>query len=119
MKNLIGKLTILYARRSGNETENSIENQRIALEEYAASKGVENTLFLSDDGYSGVGFDRPGFQKLLELVKTGRAETVIVSDLSRMDRIISQVREYTDEIFQSCGVRFVSLDLVEDEEITV
>lgn len=117
MKNSTGKLTILYARRSENETENSIGNQRIALEEYAASKGVENTLFLSDDGYSGVGFDRPGFQKLLELVKTGQAEAVIVSDLSRMGRVISQFREYTNEIFPSYGVRFISLDLAEDEEI--
>lgn len=111
------KVTILYARRGENEVQNSVESQRIALEEYAAGKDIENTLFLSDDGYSGVGFDRPAFQTLMKLVKTGAVEAVVVSDLSRLGRNGIEVLRYAEEIFPSYGVRFISLDMLENDEI--
>lgn len=55
------KFTILYGRLSqedhqkGNRTDdsNSIQNQRMLLEKYAADKGFTNCRFISDDGYSG------------------------------------------------------------------
>ena len=41
-----------------NKTDdsNSIQNQKLLLEKYAAEKGFTNTLFLYDDGYSGTNF---------------------------------------------------------------
>lgn len=111
------KVTILYARRGENEVANIIESQRIALEEYATGKDTENTLFLSDDGYSGIGFDRPAFQTLMKLIKTGEVEAVIVIDLSRLGRNGIEVLRYIEEIFPSYDVRFISLDMLENNEI--
>ena len=62
------KYTILYGRLSQEDTQktnktddsNSIQNQKLLLEKYAAEKGFTNTLFLYDDGYSGTNFNRPG-----------------------------------------------------------
>ena len=46
--------TILYGRLSQEDERagesNSILHQRELLESYAQAKGVENTLFLADDG---------------------------------------------------------------------
>ena len=58
------KYTILYGRLSQEDTQktnktddsNSIQNQKLLLEKYAAEKGFTNTLFLYDDGYSGTNF---------------------------------------------------------------
>ena len=59
------KYTILYGRlsqedmqkRSGREDDsNSIQNQRLLLEKYAADKGFTNTKFIYDDGYTGTNF---------------------------------------------------------------
>lgn len=44
-------------RTSGRGESNSIHNQKLFLEKYAADNGFENTLFLADDGYSGTNFD--------------------------------------------------------------
>ena len=65
------KYNILYGRLSQEDERqrddrqkesNSIHNQKLFLEQYAADHGFENTLFLADDGYSGTNFDRPAWK---------------------------------------------------------
>ena len=78
------KITALYERLSRdddlNGESNSITNQKLLLEKYAAEKGFTNTLFLYDDGYSGTNFNRPGWQQVMELMENGQVETLIVKD---------------------------------------
>ena len=84
------KYTVLYGRLSQEDTQktnktddsNSIQNQKLLLEKYAAEKGFINTLFLYDDGYSGTNFNRPGWQQVMELMENGQVETLIVKDMS-------------------------------------
>ena len=58
------KLTILYERLSVEDDRdsesNSIQNQRTQLEEYAERNNLKPYIHLSDDGYSGTGWNRPG-----------------------------------------------------------
>lgn len=86
------KYTILYGRLSQEDERdgesNSIQNQRLMLEKYAADNGFENILFLSDDGYSGTNFDRPGWNEVMGLVENGEVATIIVKDMSRLGEII-------------------------------
>ena len=82
------KYTVLYGRLSQEDTQktnktddsNSIQNQKLLLEKYAAEKGFTNTHFLYDDGYSGTNFNRPGWQHVMELMENGQVETLIVKD---------------------------------------
>ena len=112
------KYTVLYGRLSQEDTQktnkaddsNSIQNQKLLLEKYAAEKGFTNTLFLYDDGYSGTNFNRPGWQQVIELMENGQAETLIVKDMSRLGREYLQVGQYTELIFPSYGVRFIAVN---------
>ena len=52
------------------------------MEKYAAEKSFTNTPFLDDDGYSGTNFNRPGWQKVMELMENGQVETLIVKDIT-------------------------------------
>lgn len=84
------KITALYCRLS-QEDENkgdsdSIINQKSILTKYAKDNGFENIEVFVDDGYSGVSFNRPDFQRLLELMEKGRVSTLITKDLSRLGR---------------------------------
>ena len=60
------KYTALYERLSRDDEmqgeSNSITNQKKYLEEYAKAQGFKNIRHFTDDGYSGVDFNRPGFQ---------------------------------------------------------
>lgn len=59
----------LYIRLS-KEDENdgpseSVNNQRSLLEEFVKQHGLTVFDTYIDDGWSGTGFDRPGFQRML------------------------------------------------------
>jgi DNA invertase Pin-like site-specific DNA recombinase len=80
------KLNILYGRLSQEDARagdsNSIINQRLLLEKYAKDNGFQNTIFLADDGYSGLNFNRPAFTRLLEDIDIGKVNLVITKDLN-------------------------------------
>lgn len=78
------KITALYERLSRdddlNGESNSITNQKKYLEDYARRNGFENIRHFTDDGFSGVNFNRPGFQALIKEVEAGNVGTLIVKD---------------------------------------
>lgn len=108
------KITALYERLSRDDEQvgesNSIQNQKMYLEEYARQKGLRNIRHFSDDGYSGTNFNRPGFTALLEEIEAGRVETLVVKDLSRFGRNYLQVGYYTEIVFPKKGVRFIAIN---------
>ena len=67
------KITALYERLSRDDDltgeSNSIINQKKYLEDYARRNGFGNIRHFTDDGFSGVNFNRPGFQALVKEVE--------------------------------------------------
>ena len=108
MKQANQKYTILYARLSQEDDRegdsNSIQNQRMMLEKYAADNGFENIMFLSDDGYSGTNFRRPAWTELMKLAENSEVSTIIVKDMSRLGREYLQVGQLTELVFPSYGI---------------
>ena len=109
--------TILYGRLSSEDTQkgskddsNSIQNQKMLLEKYAAEHGFENTKYIYDDGYTGTNFNRPGWKEVMQLMEAGCVKTLIVKDMSRLGREYLQVGQYTELIFPSYGVRFIAVN---------
>ena len=85
-------LIALYIRLSleDSKTESmSIPNQRLILQEKAMSlpewENAEVREFV-DNGHSGMNFERPAVQELLEMVQAGKVDCIIVKDLSRFGR---------------------------------
>ena len=108
------KYNILYGRLSQEDARqgdsNSIINQRLLLEKYAAENGFQNTIFLADDGYSGTNFDRPSWRKIIEMIENDEVETLIVKDLSRLGREYLQVGYYTEIYLPQKHVRFIAVN---------
>ena len=109
-------LRLSYTENHENESD-SIANQKKLIEDYV--KGHPDIELVSekvDDGYSGILFDRPAFQEMMQDIMEGRVNCVIVKDLSRLGRDFVEVGRYTDVIFPSLGCRFVSvLDCLDSE----
>lgn len=93
----------LYERLSRDDElkgeSNSITNQKAYLEDYIKSQGITNYRHFTDDGYSGTGFDRPGFQAMIAAVEAGEVDVVCVKDLSRFGRNYLKVGFYTEMLF--------------------
>ena len=105
----------LYARLSrddGDKTESdSIGNQRDLIKDYLKSKPeIKLVSERVDDGYSGVTFDRPALNEMLEDVRSGKINCIVVKDLSRFGRNYIEVGRYTRTIFPLLGVRFIAIN---------
>lgn len=66
----------------GDKAEsNSIGNQRELIRDFAAERpGLHLVEEYADDGYTGTNFDRPGFQQMMDGVRNGKIDTIIVKD---------------------------------------
>ena len=102
----------LYLRLSredeaGRESQ-SIESQRMILQHFLAEHGWQAHEVYIDDGWSGVQFDRPAFQRMLRDIEAGKINIVITKDLSRLGRNYARVGELLEEYFPAHGVRYLS-----------
>lgn len=107
------KIVALYSRLSRDDElageSNSITTQKRILEEYTDKNGFSNIRHFSDDGYSGVNFDRPGWKQLIAEVEAGNVAVVIAKDLSRVGRDYLQTGFYTEVFFREKGIRFIAI----------
>ncbi|MFB0958271.1 MAG: recombinase family protein [Clostridiaceae bacterium] len=103
-----------YLRLSRDDERNgesmSIENQRMILTQYIKEHGWELVSTYIDDGLTGTNFDRPQFQRMIDDVRNGSINCVVVKDLSRFGRNYIQIGEYTDYLFPSLGCRFIAIN---------
>lgn len=103
----------LYARLSvdkGEESRDSIANQLSLMEEYIKNK-ADITLCerYIDIGQSGTNFARGGFHRLLDDIRKGQINCVVVKDLSRFGRNHIETGSYLEEVFPLLGVRFIAV----------
>lgn len=106
------KTVAIYARLSREEMEeksNSIDNQITFLNDYAK----ENEMFVykeyRDNGYSGSNFDRPSFIEMINDIKAGKVNCVLIKDISRFARNVAGTGMYLEEFFPKYNVRLISV----------
>ena len=63
-----------------------------------------------DNGRTGTDFDRPQFEKMMEAVKRGEVDCIVVKDLSRFGRNYKETGNYLERIFPFLGVRFIAVN---------
>lgn len=68
----------------------ALENQMIYLRSFA-EKHQLIIIGESQDEASGLTFDRPGLNEFLEAVRQGRADTLLIKDLTRLGRDAMQM----------------------------
>jgi len=107
---VIGKYIRLSLDDSKTESM-SIENQRIMLDKHIAGIDVADATILEfvDNGYSGTNFERPAVQELLELVREGKINCIIVKDMSRFGRNMIDTGYYVEHVFPLYRTRFISV----------
>ncbi len=110
------KLTVSYGRLSQSdfdkedEYSSSIYNQLGFIKSYAKTMGLVVDKEYIDDGYSGINFDRPGFEQLKNDINKGLIGTVITKDMSRLGRDFLETAYYISEYFPKNGVRYIAIN---------
>lgn len=105
-------LYLRISREDGDKDESdSITNQRDLILNFLKSHPeIQIYEIRIDDGYSGVNFERPGFKQMMNDIRSGNANCIIVKDLSRFGRNHIEVGKYTEKIFPHLGVRFIAVN---------
>lgn len=106
--------TAIYARISRDKKEkpsDSIENQ-IALCESFIQKSEDFSLvgIYKDIAKTGTDFERPDFENLMDEVRMGKVNCIVVKDLSRFGRNYTELGNFIEKIFPFLGVRFVTVN---------
>ena len=105
----------LYARIS-METEETLERGTIETQVELMKNFVADTEDISvaevykDSDYSGTNFDRPGFVQMMEDIKHGKINCVIVKDLSRLGRNYVETSNYIEDIIAKADSKVLSGD---------
>ena len=104
-----------YIRLSLKDTDykddsQSIESQQQMLSQFISMMpGWVEKRFYIDNGFSGGNFQRPAFQEMLEDVRSGFVNLIVVKDLSRFGRNYLESGKYLEKELPALGCRFVSL----------
>ena len=107
--------TAIYARlsveNSGKDDDgNSLQNQIAVCEDYLdGCPYLRLAEVYSDNGRTGTVFDRPAWNRLMDDVRTGKIQCIVVRDLSRFGRDYVETGNYLEKIFPALGTRFISV----------
>ena len=104
---------VRLSREDGNSVSESVINQRkIIRDELPAffPDGAEIAETYIDDGTSGTtDAERASFQRMVQDVKAGRINCIVVKNLSRAFRNSANQGHFLEEFLPLYGVRFISL----------
>ena len=104
----------LYIRLSVEDVKTdslSIPNQLLMLGRHIDTieqSDIEVLEFI-DNGYSGVNFERPAVQELLDLVRQSKIDCIITKDFSRFGRNSIETSYFIEQVFPMFGTRFISV----------
>ena len=104
----------LYARLSeeseADRERATIETQMDLLRRFVSDSddiAVEREYF--DISYSGTNFNRPGFEEMVQDMRKGIINCIIVKDLSRLGRDYIETGNYIERVFPFFNVRFIAV----------
>ena len=109
----------IYARLSSNNNEKKNESVEVQIqmakkfvEDFNGKQNEERMDIVEcyiDLGKTGSHFNREGFRKLMQDIRLGDINCVIVKDLSRFGRNYLEAGDYVEKIFPFLVVRFIAI----------
>ncbi len=106
-----GGYSRLSVEDSGKPGADTLEIQAALIQDYISKQPDMQLIDLFfDNGYSGTNFERPAFERMMEKVRTGKIDCIVVKDLSRFGRNYLETGNYLERIFPFLDVRFVAIN---------
>ncbi len=106
--------TGLYARLSeeteANRERATVETQMDLLRKFVAERDdMVIAKEYVDISCTGTNFERPGFEEMMQDMRNGLINCIIVKDLSRLGRNYVETGNYIERVFPFFGVRFIAV----------
>ena len=109
-----GYSTAAYVRLSMEDSGKidgySLQNQEALLMEFINSHSdLHLHKMYVDNGFTGTQFERPAFEEMMQDMRDGIINCIVVKDLSRLGRNYLEAGNYLEQIFPFFKVRFISI----------
>ncbi|MDP8264165.1 MAG: recombinase family protein [Candidatus Aceula lacicola] len=106
LRNLLGKRIVIYARTS--QSDQTTENQVIALRDYCSRMQYEIVDEYIDSGYSGKTDKRPEFERLLNDMRSREFDCIAVWRIDRVGRSLQHLLNFLQEL-RNRQIDFISI----------
>ncbi len=116
---IYARLSTDFDLRKNESIEVQIEIAKKFVEEFndnSKEEFIEIVDCYTDLGKTGSNFEREGFLRLMQDIRMGEINCVIVKDLSRFGRNYLEAGNYIEKIFPFLGVRFIAVSDGYDSE---
>ena len=100
---------VIYARVSSTGDRQDTERQVADLQNYAATSGMQ-VVRVYEEKASGAKDDREVLAECLAFLRKGEADTLLLSELSRLGRSVRKILDVTDDLTKA-GINIHILDL--------
>ncbi len=91
-----------YGRKSFDDPDNrtsSVADQEMFARTYAERNGLEFVAWHGDDGITGATMERPGLRRVLDTIRSGTADAIIIEDVDRLSRDQEHL-QYMSKLFR-------------------
>lgn len=105
----MNKTTALYSR-SATDDKQAIDTQMDKLNSYCEENNIQNFKHYIDNHQSGVNLDRLAFKEMMQDLEAGRIDKIIVTNITRISRNLSEVTQIILSQIEPNHVRLVTLD---------
>ena len=102
------KKTAIYCRTT-QENKKEMENQKEYLNKYCEYNGYTNYIVYEDYGYSAKNQNRPGYNKMMNDLKSGKIDKIIITSLDNLTRSLVDFDEILEEAHKNT-CRLISLN---------
>ena len=95
---------------SGKQDGYSLQNQKDLLLSFIREHSdLQLYKMYVDNGFTGTNFQRPAFEEMMDDIKAGLVNCVVVKDLSRLGRNYLEAGNYLEQVFPFFKVRFIAI----------
>ena len=110
---IYARLSVDHEERKSESIETQVALIRNFIQEHNEKEDKEYELIVydvySDLGKTGTNFERAGFERMLQDIREGKVNCVMVKDFSRFGRNYIETGNYLEKIFPFMKVRFISV----------
>jgi len=89
--------------------DGAMDLQKQQVLQYAAELGYINPIVYTDNGASGLTYDRPAFSAMNDDIAAGKIDAVIVQSISRIGRSLIETQSWIDRTKRK-GITLKALD---------
>ena len=106
----VGGYVRLSVEDSGKPGTDTIEEQKSLIVGYIEEHADLRLVRLyCDNGHTGTNFERPAFDQLMNDIRAGKIDCIVVKDLSRFGRNYLETGNYLERVFPYIDVRFIAV----------